>query len=159
MRKFKNGDQVMGFVTIRTKRRELRAGIVEDFIDGRYKLSGNILATERELVPLDRVHMKRVLAIWNRYHNTMHLAMRLYEGAMASMYQPVKWVQCVQDTPTMPFKAGVKYLIAWWAMEGLYAIPEEGVELLIAHVSPGDDLQSDAFFKRHFVLTEQDCGE
>jgi len=88
----------MGFVTIRTKRRELRTGIVEGYANGHYKLSGNIEATERELMPLDRAKMMHVLEIWNRYHDAVHQASRLYEGAMAAMYQSIKWVLCTRHT-------------------------------------------------------------
>lgn len=160
MQKLKIGDKVMGFVTIRTGRRELRRGTIVKEEEGRFKLDSGIWATDRELVLQDQQRLDRAVEYWHKYGDTLDEAERLYNKAMTTIYLQVDEVICKADISGMPFSANKTYPVTSWTNEGLSVINDKGEEQLIAAVPVGDQPTADRWFRQYLSIlspAEDDC--
>lgn len=114
----KVGDKVMGFVTIRTGRRELRRGTIIKEEEGRFKLDSCVWATRRELIMQDPLRLEHALSYWNKYHEALDEAERLYHKAMTAVYLNIQSVICRVNLSDMGFTVDKIYKVVGWTSEG-----------------------------------------
>lgn len=158
-KEFKTGDKVVGFVNIRTGRRELRKGTVVKSLEGLYRLDCGVWASPRELVDQIPERLERAMHYWNKYHETLAEADRLYKKAMNAIYLDITCVICLKAVPDMKFTADKLYNVSDWTSEGLFVFNDEEAPMLVAAAPIGESPTGDRWFRNHFAVAPhpEDC--